>query len=94
MPYKCLDFASMGFPTGMLVQRSAHYQKDRCQTGRPQVGVITRFDVLANDDQLPVLWPTVAWEGVPTGPSSTNPSLVDVCRPADKKRAIYVDIDV
>lgn len=88
---KCLDFERMGFPTGMLVQRSDHYQKNRCVSRRPQVGVITDFKVFPDDEQLPVVWPVVAWEGVATGPASTNPALVDVNRAKDKKRAAYVE---
>lgn len=91
---KCLDFEKMEFPVGMLVQRSDHFQKDRCISGTPQIGVITEFEIYTNDDEYPVVWPTIAWEGVGTGPSTTNPALVDVHRSEDKKAAIYIDIVV
>lgn len=95
MPHlKCLDFSAMGFPTGMLVRRSEHYLKDRCIKARSQVGIVTEFKVYQNDDQQPVVWPVVAWEGVTTGPASTNPALVDVHRAKDKKRAVYVELYV
>lgn len=92
--FKCLDFMKMNFPTGILVQRSDQYQKDRGIKGKPQLGVITEFKVFANDEQLPVVWPVVAWVGVPTGPATTNPALVDVHTAKDRKRAVYVELSV
>lgn len=90
--FKCLDYSQMEYPVGMLVQRSEFYQQSRCKTGRPQVGVITEFKIFTNDDEMAVVWPVVAWEDIGTGPSTTNPALVDVYRARDKKKAKYIEI--
>lgn len=88
---RCLDFEKMGFPTGLLVERSAHHQTDRCKKGRPQLGIVTGFKVYEDDERCPVVWPVVAWEGCATGPTTVNPALVDVHRAKDRKRAHYVE---
>lgn len=86
---KMIDFS--GYPVGMVVERSAHYQKNRCQKGKPQIGIITGFEIYENDSKTQIQrWPVVAWEGVRTGPSCTNPCLVDV-RKKDRNRVQYLE---
>ena len=92
--FKCLDFQQMGLPIGLLVQRSAYFMRDRCVNGRPQIGIITGFEVCVNEDQIPIVWPIIAWEGKTTGPSTTNPALVEPGRAKDRKRAVYIEVCV
>lgn len=83
--FQVLDFSAMGFPAGLMVRRSDHCMKDRCMTGKPQVGIITDFRVYGDAAGLPVVWPVVAWEGDRCPAiTATHPALVDVM---DERRA-------
>ena len=89
---RMLDFSAMGYPVGMMVERSAQWQETRFVKGKkPQVGIIIAFKIYNNMDKTQVqAWPVVAWEGCRTGESTTNPCLVDAHRPRDKKIAKYL----
>lgn len=92
VPLRVLDFHTMGFPVGMLVRRSDHYQREFCAKGKPQVGILVAFEVYTNSQGLPIVWPVVAWEGSRTGPKLCHPALVDTHRAADRKRALYREV--
>lgn len=87
---QCLDFAAMECPIGLLVRRNNHYQQDQCVRRKSQVGVVVDYRVFPGDDKEAEVWPIIAWEGESTGPSLTNPALVDILRRNDKQRAVYV----
>ena len=88
---RMLNIIAMGYPRGMMVRRSDHYQKDRCVKGKPQIGIITDYTVYQNESMTQIqVWPTVMWEGAPA-PTSVHPTLVDVYRPKDKRKAVYIE---
>lgn len=86
-----IDWQSMGWPQGTMVKRSAHWMKERCMKGQPQVGIVVGFDHYEDANGLVNSWPTVKWEGASTsGVGSTHPMNVNLYRKKERDMAPMV----
>ena len=84
MELKVLDFQKMNFPTGLLVTRSAHWNKERCiKTKKKEIGIVTGFKIHEDSRKMPIVWPVVFWEKGNMD-STNHPANVDVYRKNSK----------